>query len=139
MDEALRVTFEYDDDRITLRSIRRIAMRVPPSQPPRSPRAAGQSVELRDAEGRVLYRRHAEVIRRFIEYPTGNAERPFDRVRAPSRGVASVLVPVYTQARSVAVIEARLEAAEVARDRTLETAELVAVDLEADHFEERGT
>lgn len=133
MDHALRVMFEYDDDRIELRSIRRIAMRVPRSQPPR---AAGQSVELRDAEGQVLYRRHAEVIPRFVEYPTGNADRPFDRVRAPSRGVASVLVPVHERARSVAVVEARPDPGVAAADRALGTAELVAVDLEPGHYEE---
>jgi hypothetical protein len=140
MSEALRVTFEYDEDRIEVRSIRRIAMRVPPGSRPRRTGGAGQAVELRSAEGEVLYRRAGEVIPRTIEYPTGDADRPFGRVPAPRRGVASVLVPVDERARSVAIVETRRLHAEGDEERRAEAAasDLVTVDLQAGHYETTG-
>ena len=135
MDVALRVTFEYDGDRIAVRSIRRVAMRVPPGQAARSLRAAGQWVELRDAEGNVLYRRRAEVIPRSLEYPTGDPDRPIGRARAPDRGVASFLVPAHDRASSVAVVETPPDTGEAAVDAELEPTELLVVELDAGHDE----
>jgi hypothetical protein len=135
MDEALRVTFEYDDKRIELRAIRRVAMRVPPSQPAPRERTAGQAVELRDADGKVLYRRHGEIIPRFLEYPTGNADQPFGRAPVRRRQITSVLVPVHENARSVVVVEGRPPTGRA--KRAARPAELVTVDLDAEHYEER--
>ena len=139
MTEALRVTFDFDEDRIALRSVRRVDMRVPRGTGPRSKGATGQCVELRGADGEVLYRRAGDVIPRMVEYPTGNSDRPLDRVRAPRRGTASVLVPVDERARSVAIVEARRTPTKGKQRAKVAAADLVTVDLEADYYEPRGS
>lgn len=134
MTEALRVTFEYEDGEVRVRSVRRIAMRVPPASKDRRATAEGQAVELRGAKGDVLYRRAAEVIPTTVEYPTGNADQPLGRVAAPKRGTASVLVPVDGRARTVAVVQARARREDAAAAAA--AADLVTVDLEPDHYAE---
>jgi len=140
MPDALRVTFDYDGERIEVRSIRRIAMRVPPMSRSASSDVMGQAVELRAGDGEVLYRRAGQVIPRTVEYPTGDADRPLDRVLAPRRGVASVLVPVDERARSVAVVEGSRPRRGGGEDRSAEivAADLVTIYLEADYYETRG-
>ncbi len=132
MDEAYRLTFEFDGERFALISVRRLTMRVPPSQRTEAGDEVGRFVELRGEKGEVLYRRQiTDLIERTLEYPTGDPERPFGRVEARGRKtIVSVLVPVRKGARSVVLVEAigprpderGLRKAEGAR-------ELVSVDL----------
>ena len=53
---ALRLKFEYDADSISLRRVRRVAMRVPaPTSPPPGDDAIGHWLAVEDSAGRVIY------------------------------------------------------------------------------------
>ena len=107
MDEAYRLTFEIEGDAFTLKSVRRLAMRVPPGQDAAAMRAelGGRFVELRGAGGVPLYRHHVgDLASTMTEYPTGDPARPFGWTKLPRR-LFSVLVPVIDGGRSVAIVE----------------------------------
>ncbi|HVQ09215.1 MAG TPA: hypothetical protein VMS43_12360 [Allosphingosinicella sp.] len=111
MDEAYRLIFSFDGERVQLQSMEKLAMRVPPAIAAVSPGAeaglVGHFVELRDAEGAALYQRPIappEALR--LEYPTGDPERPLGRAEAAAPATMSVLVPAREAGRSVALVEA---------------------------------
>jgi hypothetical protein len=108
MDEAFRITLEYDGEKLSLKSIRRVAMRVPRGQTQadiaRNP--AGRFLELRGADDELLYRRAVgQLIPPTIEYPTGDPAQPFGRAKPPRGASFSVLVPVRKGARRVSIVE----------------------------------
>jgi hypothetical protein len=62
-------------------------MRLPPSEVYDYERHSGAWFELRDAEGRVLYRRVTPIpIAQDLEAPSGDSKRPFTHVEAEQRG-----------------------------------------------------
>jgi hypothetical protein len=102
--DAWRLTFAYDGDDFTLKSIRRLTKRVPPSQPVDA-KSRGMCVELRDGQRRVLYRRSiAQLLPATVEFPTGDPKRPLGRVSAPAAGEVALLVPADLKGRHVAVV-----------------------------------
>jgi len=138
MDEAFRVTFELGRDGLALRSVRRLAMRAPAGvrSDGRDAESPGRFVELRDARGAALYRRHIDhIIPDAMEFPTGDPERPLARGRPLTRTcILPILVPAAKEARSLAVVE-------VSRPRTrgaakqgapLRPRDLVSVELPRD-------
>lgn len=134
--EAFRLTFEYDGkEKLTLKSIRRLAMRVPPGQSQDEMLAdqIGRFVELRGDKGYALYRRQiTDLIPQTVEYPTGDPERPFGRVPNRVKGIVSVLVPAIKGARSVGLVETMGPSDErVARGRARRR-DMIAVDLPRD-------
>jgi hypothetical protein len=140
MDEAYRVTFEVGRDGMTLRSLRRLAMRAPAGEPTREGQAdtPGRFVELRDARGTALYRRHIDhIIPDTMEFPTGDPQRPLGRGRPMQRPcILPVLVPAAKDARSVAVVEVavrRPRAADAKKGRAaIGPRDLVSIDLPRD-------
>ena len=139
MSEALRLTFEYVEDRIDLVSVQRLSMRVPPPSGPRPPIGGSPAVELRDGAGQVLYRRVATVVPDSVEHPTGDPHRPWAHGPAPDRGVSSVLVPVHSRGRLVAVVGvprgAREREASVGESAAL--VDLTTVPLADEHHQDR--
>ena len=137
MDEAFRVTFEVGRDGMTLRSLRRLAMRAPAGEPQRDGPAdtPGRFVELRDAHGTALYRRHIDhIIPDTMEFPTGDPQRPLNRGRPmPRPCILPVLVPVAKDARSVAVVEVfarRPRAADATNEHpAMRPRDIVSIDL----------
>lgn len=140
MDEAFRVTFEVGRDGMTLRSLRRLAMRAPAGEPKREGQAdsPGRFVELRDGRGAALYRRHIDhIIPDTMEFPTGDPHRPLGRGRPMQRPcILPILVPAAKEARSVAVVEvsARRPRAAGAKKESAAIAprDIVSVDLPRD-------
>jgi len=136
MDQAYRITFEVDGDRLTLKAVRKLTMRVPPDD--RSARSGddmpGRFIELRGGKGEPLYRREVgNLIARHIEFPTGDPAQPFGRGPAPGRSrLVSVLVPAEPDGRSVAVVESRLRAERAGRKRAARRRDLISVDLPRD-------
>lgn len=139
MSEALRLTFEYAEGRVDLLSVRRLAMRVPPASGPRPSHGGRPAVELRDETGQVLYRRVASVIPDSVEYPTGDSRRPWAHGPAPEHGTSSVLVPVDTRGRFVAIVGApgTVQGHEVAQGEPPAMADLAVVPLGAEHYRAR--
>lgn len=137
MDEAFRVTFEVGRDGMTLRSLRRLAMRAPAGEPQREGPAdtPGRFVELRDAHGTTFYRRHIDhIIPDTMEFPTGDPQRPLGRSRPTQRPcILPVLVPAAKDARSVAVVEVfarRPRAADAKSEHpALSPRDIVSIDL----------
>ena len=102
--DAWRLTFAYDGDDFTLKSIRRLTKRVPPSQPVNS-KSRGLCVELRDERKQVLYRRSiAQLMPATVEFPTGDPKAPLRRVAAPRTGEVAILVPAKPAGRHVALV-----------------------------------
>lgn len=138
MDEAFRVTFEMGRDGLALRSVRRLAMRAPAgARGGRAENASpGRFVELRDARGAALYRRHIDhIIPDSMEFPTGDPERPLARGRPPTRAcILPILVPATKGARSLAVVEvSRPRARGTAKQAApLRPRDLVSVELPRD-------
>ncbi len=135
MTDAWRLTFSYEGNRFSLKSIRRLTKRVPPARS--SDRGVkGRFVELRGKGKEVLYRRSiTNLIPETLEYPTGDPAQPFGRVPAPKSGEVSILVPARPEGLVVSIVEAgapqpqkgrrkaqSAAAAEAARD-------LIVVDL----------
>jgi len=138
MDEAYRLTFEHEDGGLTLKSVRKVTMRVPRGQRGDAAAQVGRFVELRGDGGEPLYRRQVtDIASRTVEYPTGDPERPFGRTEA-RRGVVTVLVPADEAARSVALVEvsasgehkgAGLRATAEAAEAAPQSRDLITVDL----------
>lgn len=143
MTDAWRLTFAYDGDDFTLKSIRRLTKRVPPGQPVAA-QSRGMCVELRDGQSRVLYRRSiAQLLPATMEYPTGDPKRPLARVNAPGAGEVALLVPADPRGRHVAVAGprlGRLGAADTAKfaDEASGPRDLISVELPLSEGEEAG-
>ena len=104
MTDAWRLTFSYEDDDFTLKSMRKLTKRVPPSHPIDAPYPAW-CVELRDGKQQVLYRRRiAQLVPNTVEYPTGDPSQPLGHVAAPRAGEFAILVPAHPHGRHVVVV-----------------------------------
>lgn len=122
---ALRMTFSYEGDRISLVSQQRVDMILPPSHPVDAPRGqAGFWFAVHDAKDRPVYRRVIQnPMRHDVEVfsPEGEASIHRRPVEKP-RGAFTILVPEIEGAQSVAIFShplkpgaMALRAAEVAR------------------------
>jgi hypothetical protein len=107
---ALRLTFSYKGDRVTLESREELDMTPLPSDTDvpdgreRGPVAQlGARLELVDPEGRVLYERVTRhLIPESIEGPTDEPERPLTRrAIAQTAGVFDVVVPLLQGAHEL--------------------------------------
>lgn len=112
---AVRLVFEHRGDAITLVSRRRVEMLAPaPQRLVGRPDERGYWVELRDAEGRPLYRRTiGDPSRRDIEVPGADGER---LSRVPSHDEVNrftVVVPFIGDVRTVSVVGAAAAASAV--------------------------
>ena len=136
MDEALRITLEYDGEKFAVKSIRRVAMRVPrgQSQGDIARNLTGRFVELRGAANELLYRRAvAELIPKTVEYPTGDPAQPFGRAKPPRGTSVSVLVPIRKGGRKVAIVEtAGLAGKAKSSDARYASRDLLVVDVPAE-------
>lgn len=107
MDEAYRLTFEIDGDKLSLRSVRRLAMRAPAGEKQMASDGivTGRFVELRGPKGEALYRRQiSSLIPERREFPTGDPKRPFGVTASGPRDLVSVIVPAHDRARSIALV-----------------------------------
>ena len=107
MDEAYRLTFEIDGDKLALRSVRRLVMRAPAGEKRTTSdgTVTGRFVELRCAKGEALYRRQiSSLVPERREYPTGDPKRPFGVTASGPRDLVSVIVPAHERAHSVALV-----------------------------------
>ena len=145
MSEAIRLTFRFEGDKVTLKSARRMRMRVPPGEcdleADTDPAIVGKWFEVRGAKGRCLYRRFvAEFIPEDAEIQTGDPEQAFRRVpAAPDRGICTVLVPVLAGARTVRLLEHKPPSRKTKGARlgvvTHADVDLASVDIESDESE----
>ena len=118
---ALRAFFEYKGREVRLVSVQALEMQAPPPQAifPRSDER-GSWFELRDQEGRTLYRRVLDnPIREDIEVITDDPDHPLSRTLTEPEGIFYVIAPDIPQARELVIV------AEPAR-RPRETGELEA-------------
>jgi hypothetical protein len=106
-ERAVRMTFRYADGAIEVDDVQRVRRWVPPGEPldDRSDRS-GFWLELRDADGAVLFRRDlpptlGDDYEVFPEDPAGEIVR---RPSASRSVVFSVVVPENRQARAVSVV-----------------------------------
>src|SRR5437867_263827 len=103
---ALRLLFEYEGNNVKLVSVQRLEMKAPPPQaPPPDVPGHGAWFELRDREGKSMYRRVIhDPLSGDLEVPSDNPERPLARVKAPQkRGIFYLVAPDIPQARKVAL------------------------------------
>jgi hypothetical protein len=95
---TVRVTFEFDADRIRVRSKEHVEMIAPPSPAPIPESGAGTLVELRSAEEETLFRRVLyDAFRTFAEPPSRDGrieafQRPVEQ------GEFEVLLPLMDEA-----------------------------------------
>jgi hypothetical protein len=111
MADALRLQFEWQDGRISLRSVRRVAKRAAATEPERRDQRGGPAVgielELRDGE-RTLYRRQiGPMFPDSYEVQTGDPARPFARAPRTRPYAVEIIVPAAAQARQVVLTERR--------------------------------
>jgi hypothetical protein len=111
---ALRLGFTYQGGRVRLSSRQRVEVTTPPSDPTTG--YGGESgfwYELRDADGRVLYRRVAESPIRFtVEVPVDDDLGASELARVPvpePEGVFTLLVPDLEEARTLALVSSPLD------------------------------
>ncbi len=104
---ALRAIFEYKGQEVRLTAVQPLEMLAPPPQAiiPR-PDERGSWFELRDREGRTVYRRVIDnPIREDIEVITDDPDHPLGRIAADQReGIFFVLVPDIPQARELVIV-----------------------------------
>jgi hypothetical protein len=104
---ALRAVFEYKGQEVRLASVQSLEMLAPPPQAifPR-PNERGTWFELRDREGRTLYRRVIDnPIREDIEVITDDPDHPLSRIAAEQReGIFFLLAPDIPQARELVIV-----------------------------------
>ena len=95
-DYALRITFAFDGPNLTLKSVERVAMRVPAvtTAPPAGDRT-GYWLEVRDAAGRLIYHRPVhDPLRREVESFGDGKGAPLRRhARAERQGEFELIVP----------------------------------------------
>lgn len=98
---TLRVTFAYDEDKLHIVSVKRVAMRAPaPATPAPQEGQSGYWLEVRDANGALLYHRALhDPIRQDIEAFGDKPGDPIRRVPAHHpKGEFEVLIPDLPQA-----------------------------------------
>jgi len=107
---SLRAFFEYDGRDVKLVSVQSLEMLAPPPQAifPR-PNEQGSWFELRDGEGRTLYRRVIEnPIRQDIEVITDDPEHSLSRVAVETpHGLFFLIAPDIPQAREIVLVADR--------------------------------
>lgn len=118
MTSSWRLTLARQGDSFAVQSVERIPGRTAGGEwlDPERHRAAargapafGRFVELRDAGGRMIYRRAiTQTLPDTLEYPTGNADRPFGRIPMPEGRLLFLRVPADDRAASLAVTETAL-------------------------------
>jgi hypothetical protein len=135
MSEAIRLTFLRENGKITLRSARRIRMRVPPGDK-RSLRdvpedVVGQWIEVRGTAGRPLYRRFVTgLIPSDVEIADTGPRPAMRRVPTPpKRSVFIVLVPANPEATEVSVVERKRRPGRTAATSGFEVIRHATVDL----------
>lgn len=98
---ALRITFAFDGPALTLKSVQRVAMRVPaaPPPPPEGDRI-GYWLEVRDAASRLLYHRavHDPLRRETESYGDGKGAPLRRHTRAERQGEFELIVPDLPEA-----------------------------------------
>lgn len=111
LNRAMRLTFSYEGSNVRLASMQRIEMLAPRSDPIRTQEGhAGFWYELRDAEGRTLYRRVIQNPIKFAFEVRSDPERPlaWQKVSEP-RGNFVLLMPDIEQAKMVVLFSSPLE------------------------------
>ncbi len=132
MEQAIRLTFEYRGNEVSLRSARRLRKRTPPNvtdaELERTYEVAGDWVELRDKEDRVLYRhRTSDPIPTHVEVRSGDPEQPFTRIQGqPDQGTFRVLIPAVDDARRFVLLQRRGDG----ERKQLSSTERISVDLD---------
>jgi hypothetical protein len=132
MELAIRLTFEYRGNDVSLRSARRLRKRTPPNvtgaELKRPCEAAGDWVELRDKEDQVLYRhRTSDLIPTHIEVRSGDPKQPFKRIQGQlDHGTFRVLIPAVDAARRFVLLQGRDEGDQ----EELGPTERISVDLD---------
>ena len=105
---AIRLTFDVEGGKAKLRSTQRLTMRVPPEQRIRDMgEGSGVWIELRDADGRPLYRRVVDSgpFESDAEIVTGDPDQPLARRRIEGRrSVFIAVVPDEPRAASVHIL-----------------------------------
>lgn len=132
MEQAIRLTFEYRGNEVSLRSARRLKKRTPPSvtgaELERTHQVAGDWVELRDKEDRVLYRHRAsDLIPTHVEVRSGDPKQPFKRIQGHlDHGTFRVLIPAVDDARRLVLVQRRDDG----KQKQLSSTERISVDLD---------
>jgi hypothetical protein len=109
--KAVRLTFEYDHDQVVLKTVQRVEMIVPVSDPVRDPETRLDSwVDLVDSEGRILFRRAVNLpAMQSIEVFSPETDRTPSRIDQPApKGVFVVLIPDSAEGKRVAFHHAPL-------------------------------
>ena len=139
MDEAYRIRFRFSQGEYEVVSRRRVAMRVPRSQPIERGRepGVGQFYEVQDEKGEAVYRRHLGRELDRVEVPTGDPDRPLAQVARPDREeVFSLLVPVVPGGRRMVIAERGRRPDQAADQKQKGSAperrDLIAVDFDDD-------
>jgi hypothetical protein len=135
MSEAIRLTFLRENGKITLRSARRVRMRVPPGdkRPPGDvpEDLVGQWIEVKGAADQPLYRRFVTgLVPSDVEVADTGPTTAMHRVPTPpKRSVFTVLVPANPEATEVAVVERRRRAGRAAATSGFEVIRHATVNL----------
>ena len=104
--KALRLTFEYDRDKVVLKDAQRVEMLVPASDPVREARTSlGSWVDLLDSDGRVLFRRALHLpVHQGVEVFSPEPGRSPSRFNPPAnKGIFVVVVPDSDEGTRIAL------------------------------------
>ena len=110
---ALRLLFEWDNGRITLKDARPVAKRAPAGDPTpsadraRLPPQLGVTLELRIGEHATYRRQVAAMFPDSHEVQTGDPERPFARSPRTTPYQVELLVPMPDRTARLVVTEVR--------------------------------
>ncbi len=106
---AIRLTFDVVDGKPTLKTSRRLKMRVPPQQRhAKTDTGFGLWIELRDRDGKVVYCRilHSEALAPNVEHSTGASDQRFTRPDAKKlRSMFNAVVPDTPDVASFHIME----------------------------------
>jgi len=139
MNETYRITLHYTSSDCAVKSVNRLAMRVPSGGhygDAKPQQEVGQFVEIRGPKDRLLYRRFLnEIIPKSIGIPTGDADKPYAQAPIGNyKGIASVLVPVIDKAQRIIVLEATAQAQQKQKGKSasskIDIKELIEVKLD---------